>query len=646
MAFIATGFSPLMPIATFGWFAATCIVVNYIFVITLMPPVVIINEMYFERTCTFCGGSRSEVHETSHCSNVAKEENETKQNPAVVMTPEPAGNAVESGGEQSGLEMVLASQEQSLEVLGDIIPPTDNNLGESSSLGKPLKKLPSYTDQILNLKPIRYYIKFIEWGVDMNVGSSGIQHIPVASIIIVVTLLVFAIVNVVYGLQLKPPEETEEWLPSRHMFTLAQNTLADDFLSADDISYEEITLTFGIKGIDRGNFNIYKPSKNRGKAVYDSDYNLAAPACQKVFVKMCADVQDYSCSADACKPSKKIARLNTTECFMIDFREWADLTYAEDTYAMNETTFYSRLLEYRGSQYQRHDSTQTWESQIGFIDDELKFASIYFSSSMKRFTSLQNKFDVTDRMEDFVKHVRRYDECDECDCKSLLYTGQFAFNWMRSEEGIVTGFYQGLTIAFPVALLVLLAATQNILIAFYAIATVFFIVFGVLGFTNYALGWDLGIAESIAGIIIIGFSVDYTVHLGHMFNEAEAHGQHTRTEKFEYTSEKIVGTIVGGAITTAGAGVFMFACQLTFFFKMAALIVCTIVLSYVYSLGFFMALLYLVGPERDQGNVATYFQSVAKIIHPDGTKAEPMPIPQQDDEDSGTGNGDVGIGNL
>ena len=31
------------------------------------------------------------------------------------------------------------------------------------------------------------------------------------------------------------------------------------------------------------------------------------------------------------------------------------------------------------------------------------------------------------------------------------------------------------------------------------------------------LGWALGIAESIAAVIVIGFSVDFTVHLAHMY---------------------------------------------------------------------------------------------------------------------------------
>ena len=43
------------------------------------------------------------------------------------------------------------------------------------------------------------------------------------------------------------------------------------------------------------------------------------------------------------------------------------------------------------------------------------------------------------------------------------------------------------------------------------------IVASVMGFCKWAMGWGLGIAESIAAVIVIGFSVDYVVHLGHMY---------------------------------------------------------------------------------------------------------------------------------
>jgi predicted RND superfamily exporter protein len=117
-------------------------------------------------------------------------------------------------------------------------------------------------------------------------------------------------------------------------------------------------------------------------------------------------------------------------------------------------------------------------------------------------------------------------------------------------------------------------------------------------------GWGLGISESIAAVIVVGFSVDYTIHLGHMYDHANAHGYQKRVERTRYTILKMGSTVLAGAITTCGSGVFMFACQLTFFNKMAFLICTTIAYSLLYSLTFFVPLLYLLGPNFDSGYVS------------------------------------------
>ena len=55
-----------------------------------------------------------------------------------------------------------------------------------------------------------------------------------------------------------------------------------------------------------------------------------------------------------------------------------------------------------------------------------------------------------------------------------------------------------------------------------AIVTVAGIVGCVLGLCKFYLDWGLGVAESIAAVIVIGFSVDFTVHLAHMYVESES----------------------------------------------------------------------------------------------------------------------------
>merc|ERR1712217_578020 len=115
--------------------------------------------------------------------------------------------------------------------------------------------------------------------------------------------------------------------------------------------------------------------------------------------------------------------------------------------------------------------------------------------------------------------------------------------------------------------------------------------------------WDLGIGEAIAGVIVIGYSVDYVVHLAHTYCEAKHHGYNTRGERAKFAAQSMGSTVLFGALTTAGSGAVMFFCYFTFFFKMAVLICVTIMFSFLFSLGFFMGLVWLIGPENSMGDL-------------------------------------------
>eukprot|EP00933_Yihiella_yeosuensis_P008580 TRINITY_DN114106_c0_g1_i1.p1 TRINITY_DN114106_c0_g1~~TRINITY_DN114106_c0_g1_i1.p1 ORF type:complete len:149 (+),score=21.30 TRINITY_DN114106_c0_g1_i1:22-447(+) len=117
------------------------------------------------------------------------------------------------------------------------------------------------------------------------------------------------------------------------------------------------------------------------------------------------------------------------------------------------------------------------------------------------------------------------------------------------------------------------------------------------------MDWDLGIGEAIAGVIVIGYSVDYVVHLAHMYCEAAHHGHVTREERAKFAVRSMGATVFAGAITTAGAGCVMFFCFFYFFFKMALLICVTIMYSFLFALGMLMSLLFLIGPEKEFGNL-------------------------------------------
>ena len=110
--------------------------------------------------------------------------------------------------------------------------------------------------------------------------------------------------------------------------------------------------------------------------------------------------------------------------------------------------------------------------------------------------------------------------------------------------------------------------------------------------------------------MVIGFSVDYTIHLGHMFDVARSQGLTTRQEKFDYSIRKMGETVLAGAITTAGSTVFLLACQLTFFTAMGTLIILTVAYSLGYSLLFFMPLLRIMGPEGRVGDICHFLRGL------------------------------------
>merc|ERR1719201_82271 len=83
-------------------------------------------------------------------------------------------------------------------------------------------------------------------------------------------------------------------------------------------------------------------------------------------------------------------------------------------------------------------------------------------------------------------------------------------------------FINGILFCFPIVFLVLLFATGNILVAIYSTLTIASILVWVLGFFKYAAGYELGLVVSIAGVIVIGFSVDYVIHVAHMYTLAGA----------------------------------------------------------------------------------------------------------------------------
>jgi predicted RND superfamily exporter protein len=110
----------------------------------------------------------------------------------------------------------------------------------------------------------------------------------------------------------------------------------------------------------------------------------------------------------------------------------------------------------------------------------------------------------------------------------------------------------------------------------------------------YLQSWEIGVVESVAVVTMIGFSIDYVVHLSKSYTQCV---KYKRQERIRDAYYEMGGSIVSGFITTFGSGFFLFFTQLLIFYKFAWVITCTATASLFYSLILYGALCHQFGAQ-------------------------------------------------
>lgn len=183
--------------------------------------------------------------------------------------------------------------------------------------------------------------------------------------------------------------------------------------------------------------------------------------------------------------------------------------------------------------------------------------------------------------------------------KNVYQTASMWWAWMESEKAFFSNAINGMIMAMGFAMIVIYIATKNWIITLFAIHCVGFVCGSEMSL-QVLRGYEMGVAESIGTILVIGFSVDYVVHLA-------AHYVHSSTPtRFTRTAESVgeMGiSIFSGAMTTIGSACFLYGGQMIFFQKFAFIITSTCAIALLYSMVYFIALTHAFGPEGGTGQL-------------------------------------------
>ena len=108
----------------------------------------------------------------------------------------------------------------------------------------------------------------------------------------------------------------------------------------------------------------------------------------------------------------------------------------------------------------------------------------------------------------------------------------------------------------------------------------------------------MGVSESISVVIMIGFSVDFVIHLSADYVHST---YQNRFDKMKQAYGEMGVSILSGAITTFGAGSFCSLGTALPVQKMSILIMSTIAISFIVSMVLFGAFMHIIGPQNGCG---------------------------------------------
>merc|ERR1711988_310423 len=286
------------------------------------------------------------------------------------------------------------------------------------------------------------------------------------------------------------------------------------------------------------------------------------------------------------------------ECPLFDFKAW--LESQGKTFPVPAAEVGSAMEEFLKAQVKdAFDASQSyeqkWQNAIGYSDslEQVRFMTVSVESTLpergrEAHDTLKEQYNL---FGEWLERLNR--EAPESGKGAFHVAANSAWVWMHTQTVFVSSALTGMMTGTILAFVVVLLATQQILVAFASVFTIVGILASVLG-AMVALGWELGTIESICLTILAGFSVDYVVHLAHAFVQAE---KKERLDKVRSALDEIGVSVLGGMLTSASAAVALMICQLQFFHKFGVFLMLTVSISWIWANVGFMASMALFGPD-------------------------------------------------
>ena len=425
---------------------------------------------------------------------------------------------------------------------------------------------------------------------------------------------------------LKVPNEPEQWFPEEHMFQEYQDLgTSKVMLGGGESNALDVNVMWGISGVNDKGTDTWIPD-DLGTVIYDPEFDISTATAQAWLMQTYEALKTASCSAKACSNDVLVDPLVAIRNILGETSDGTTITNGFYYWLRQQGGSYALAhpvsapvvgddFNVKMCEYSQLDATKLrYASHVGYFTDDCasnpapvaKYILIEATSSIRM---PQAPVDFADAQKEWKDFATSIDAGAPAGLRGAATTSTNVFwLWSVTSISLMDNVYLGLAVCFPMVFFVLTVSTGNIVLAFYSTMTIAGIVTTVIGIgAGGIMGWDLGTTEAIAAVIVIGFSVDYCVHLANAYIENDAVDRENRT-RIALTTMGI--SVTAGAITTVVAGAFLSLCILTFFVKFSFLICWTIISSYMWAVLFFGALCMTAGPSGNFGDIGWIMRKI------------------------------------
>eukprot|EP00462_Mataza_sp_D1_P024935 CAMPEP_0175132088 /NCGR_PEP_ID=MMETSP0087-20121206/6891_1 /TAXON_ID=136419 /ORGANISM="Unknown Unknown, Strain D1" /LENGTH=1082 /DNA_ID=CAMNT_0016414425 /DNA_START=38 /DNA_END=3287 /DNA_ORIENTATION=+ len=572
-AFLSSALTPIPIMLSFGVFAALLVLFDFILVITWFPACVVFHHRYIlPRVKGFCGCCSCCCRPKLHSDD--DEKTQQQQAPAVVIEGE-------TTDQPKTVEATTPAAAQDGEEHDDL----ENHLGEL----RPMERF--------------FFTKF----------STCIQKFRWLIIAIFAILLVVS--GIITGLYLKPTTKSIALYRDDYHPVSRRSTISTDYWTPANRQIVQVVWGFDMDNpIDRSGIDLQE-SEDLGVAKFDTSFNMNTDAAQNEVIKVC---EAFRARTDLVY--KESGKNSEVYCFMEVFRDYLQSTGrtfpcgAKFTqYALEkEFTEWIDAQGYKGPDSSGFDRT-SWFT-VDASRTRVTSLWVAFGSTLPAKAMSYTEGDVWMKKWDTVLKTT-----PGGDTKKFHHARQWS--WTLTQYYLLTSAVNGIFTSFGLMVVVLLVATRNWWVSLIAATSVAGVCLSVFLFMVMA-GWEIGVLESICMVIVVGMSVDYSVHLVHAYNHSPLN---SRYEKARSALTEMGVSVLGGAITTFGASFFLFFSAMSFFFQFGLFIGMVILCSCAWSMLFLMASLMVCGPSGNRKDGKHIF---GDIYWPGkGKKVNPEPQP-------------------